>query len=129
MRHRRIRCGGHSVPQDAGDLLRGLWEAGKTTSVAEGELPRFPPVPADRALETFRIRRGYRLELAASEPDVVSPVALAFDEDGRAYVAEMIDYSERRDLTPHAGRIRRLEACEGGIVRPAQNEHRCRPFV
>ena len=88
-------------------------KAGNATSVAEGELPRFAPVPAGRALETFRIRPGFRLELAASEPDVVSPVALAFDEDGRAYVAEMIDYSERRDLTPHAGRIRRLEDLDG----------------
>jgi len=87
--------------------------AAKATSVAAGDLPRFPPVPADRALETFRIRRGFRLELAASEPDVASPVAMAFDEDGRAYVAEMIDYSERRDLTPHAGRIRRLEDLDG----------------
>lgn len=87
--------------------------AAKATSVAAGDLPRFPPVPADRALETFRIRRGFRLELVASEPDVASPVAMAFDEDGRAYVAEMIDYSERRDLTPHAGRIRRLEDLDG----------------
>src|SRR5262249_57900729 len=44
-------------------------------------------------------RRSFRLadpelviELIAAEPDVVSPVALAWDEDGRLYVAEMSDY-------------------------------------
>jgi len=37
--------------------------------------------------------RGFKMELAAAEPNVVSPVAMAFDEDGRLYVVEMIDYS------------------------------------
>ena len=85
----------------------------KATRVEAGELQRFPAVPADRALETFRVRKGFRLELAASEPLVASPVTMAFDEDGRAFVAEMIDYSERRDETPHAGRIRMLEDVDG----------------
>ena len=32
------------------------------------------------------------IELVAAEPEVTSPVAIAWDEDGRLYVAEMIDY-------------------------------------
>ena len=35
---------------------------------------------------------GLRLELVAAEPLVVSPVAMAFDERGRIFVAEMRGY-------------------------------------
>ncbi|MEX2175999.1 MAG: PVC-type heme-binding CxxCH protein [Pirellulaceae bacterium] len=33
-----------------------------------------------------------RIELAAAEPDVVDPVAIRFDEDGRMWVVELRDY-------------------------------------
>jgi putative membrane-bound dehydrogenase-like protein len=49
------------------------------------------------------------IELVAAEPDVASPVAIAWDEDGRLYVAEMIDYP----VAPASGRIRRLEDRDG----------------
>jgi putative membrane-bound dehydrogenase-like protein len=49
------------------------------------------------------------IELAAAEPEVTSPVAIAWDEDGRLFVAEMIDYP----VAPAAGRIRRLEDRDG----------------
>jgi len=102
-----------SAPKTRVTYSEAYGKTDKSTRVDAGELQRFPAVPADRALETFRIRQGFRLELAASEPLVASPVTMAFDEDGRAFVAEMIDYSERRDETPHAGRIRMLEDVDG----------------
>jgi putative membrane-bound dehydrogenase-like protein len=77
------------------------------------DLPRFPPVPAEKALETFQVRKGFHLELVAAEPNIASPVALSFDENGRMFVVEMVDYSERRDETPHLGRIRLLEDLDG----------------
>jgi putative membrane-bound dehydrogenase-like protein len=49
------------------------------------------------------------IELVAAEPEVTSPVAIAWDEDGRLYVAEMIDYP----VAPASGRIRRLEDRDG----------------
>jgi putative membrane-bound dehydrogenase-like protein len=49
--------------------------------------------------------RSLVIELAAAEPEVTSPVAIAWDEDGRLYVAEMLDYP----VGPAPGRIRRLE--------------------
>jgi putative membrane-bound dehydrogenase-like protein len=71
----------------------------------------FPPVEPRDAIATFQIREGFRVELAASEPNIASPVALSFDEDGRMYVVEMRDYSEHRDES--LGRIRRLEDTDG----------------
>ena len=50
------------------------------------------PIPAREALGMFRVPDGVRVELAASEPDVIDPVALAFDERGRMYVVENRGY-------------------------------------
>jgi putative membrane-bound dehydrogenase-like protein len=61
------------------------------------ELPRIEPVSPERALATFKVQPGYRLELVAAEPLVASPVAVCWDARGRLYVAEMRGYSEHRD--------------------------------
>ena len=49
------------------------------------------------------------IELVAAEPEVASPVAIAWDEDGRLYVAEMLDYPDAKT----SGRIRMLEDRDG----------------
>lgn len=74
------------------------------------ELVPIPPCEPDEALRRCQIIPGFRLELAAHEPNVFSPVAAAFDEDGRLYVAEMIDYPFRpkRGEKP-LGTVRLLE--------------------
>lgn len=67
---------------------------------------------------TFRTRPGWRVELVAAEPDVVDPVALAFDEHGRLYVAEMRGYPNAGVATgeSRSGRIKRLEDRDGDGV-------------
>ena len=42
---------------------------------------------------------GYHLETVLSEPDIKEPVAIAFDGDGRMYVAEMRSYMQDIDGT------------------------------
>ena len=81
--------------------------------VSEKDLPRVPPTEPDKALSTFQIKRGFHPELVAAEPLVVDPIAMAFDEDGRLFVVEMRDYPERRNQTPHLGRIRLLQDTDG----------------
>ncbi|MDB6122906.1 MAG: cytochrome c [Pedosphaera sp.] len=81
--------------------------------VTEKDLPRIPAVEPKDALKTFQVKPGFHMELVASEPLLASPVALSFDERGRLFVVEMVDYSERRDETPHLGRIRMLEDTNG----------------
>ncbi|MBI5772995.1 MAG: c-type cytochrome [Verrucomicrobia bacterium] len=80
---------------------------------AAKELPRFPAVEPKDALATFKIKKGFKLEFVAHEPQVADPIAVSFDERGRMFVCEMVDYSERRDETPHPGRIRMLEDKDG----------------
>ena len=60
--------------------------------------------------KTFRLADpALVVELVAAEPDVVSPVAMAWDADGRLYVAEMGGYP----VTQHKGRIRQLRDEDG----------------
>jgi hypothetical protein len=80
-------------------------------TVSPKDLPRVPPTEATNAFKTFKVKPGFRIELVAAEPLVVSPVAMAFDENGRLFVVEMRDYSERRP--ERLGRIRLLEDTKG----------------
>ena len=41
-----------------------------------------------RAIATFTVPDGMKVELAAAEPDLANPVAFCFDERGRIFVAE-----------------------------------------
>lgn len=68
---------------------------------------------ATNAVESFQLKKGFRIELVAAEPLVLSPVAMAFDENGRLFVAEMRDYPNRRNENPHLGRVRLLEDSDG----------------
>ncbi len=75
------------------------------------ELPRIPPRSAAEALASFVVKSPYEIELVASEPQVVDPVAIDFDERGRIYVVEMRGYSEDAEL--NIGTIRLLEDRDG----------------
>jgi putative membrane-bound dehydrogenase-like protein len=55
-------------------------------------IPRLPAKEPAEAAKTFRTTDGFRMDLLANEPLVTSPVAMAYDENGQAYVLEMRDY-------------------------------------
>jgi putative membrane-bound dehydrogenase-like protein len=75
------------------------------------ELPRIPPhEPAD-ALKTFQTLPGFQIQQTAAEPLLHSPVAIDFDENGRMFVCEMIDYSEQDK--EFLGAVRVLEDTDG----------------
>ncbi|HID21068.1 MAG TPA: hypothetical protein EYP14_01525, partial [Planctomycetaceae bacterium] len=69
-----------------------------------------PKEPID-SLKTFHIIPGFRIELVAAEPLVRDPVALAFDENGRLFVAELTTYSLLREK--RLGRVSMLEDTDG----------------
>ncbi|MEN9665755.1 MAG: hypothetical protein RLZZ326_2118 [Planctomycetota bacterium] len=70
------------------------------------ELPRIPQTAPADAPATMIVRPGFAVDLAVAEPLLASPVAIAWDEDGRLFVAEMRGYSE--DQGERLGRIRLL---------------------
>ncbi len=51
-----------------------------------------PPKTPSQSLKSFEIEPGYELSLFAAEPLVMDPVAMAFDQRGRMFVAEYGDY-------------------------------------
>ena len=92
--------------------LLGGWGLGAAEpEVTDQDLPRVPPTEPAQAGATFRVTPGFHVELVAAEPAVASPIALAFDENGRLFVVEMRDYPEDRDQ--RLGRIRLLEDTRG----------------
>lgn len=90
--------------------------------VTAADMPRIPHTEATDALKTFRLAKGFKLEVVAAEPLVSDPVAACFDEFGRMFVAEMHGYpfsQEPTRLNPSgggkedAGIIRLLEDTDG----------------
>jgi putative membrane-bound dehydrogenase-like protein len=79
--------------------------------------PSTPLTPRDEQM-TFKVSKGFTVDLVASEPDVIDPVHLAFDENGRLFVAEMIGYPNDGvgAGTIFSGRIRMLEDKDGDGV-------------
>ena len=73
---------------------------------------RIPPKEPAEAQKTFKTLGGFRLDLLAAEPLVTDPVAMEYDEDGRAYVVEMRDYpyTDRTNDKPFAERTTDLPA-------------------
>jgi putative membrane-bound dehydrogenase-like protein len=72
------------------------------------------PLTPAQALKEFRLAPGLRIDLVACEPQIESPVAMAFDEDGRLWVVEMRDYPNGPPKgQPPQGRIRILEDRDG----------------
>ncbi len=91
-----------------------------------GRLPSAPPSAARDAAKTFRVLDGFRMDLLAAEPLVASPVAMTYDENGRAYVCEMRDYpytdkahhkpNQENPTDQPIGRVRLLEDTDGDGV-------------
>lgn len=115
--HSGRRCWGFGVAF----LLSLLWLHGfsPVAAPADAEDPAPPASPLDpeAASKLFQVDSGLRIELVASEPDVVDPVEIAFDEGGRLWVVEMGDYPNGPpDSGAPRGRIKILEDRDGDGV-------------
>src|SRR5947209_7440265 len=81
---------------------------------AEPASPRAQPLSPEQARAAFKVPAGLHVELVACEPQIESPVAMAFDEDGRLLVVEMLDYPNGpAPGKPPEGRIKLLEDRDG----------------
>ena len=70
-----------------------------------------PLSPAD-SMKHMHLPEGFRIELFAAEPDVVKPIAMNFDERGRLWVIESVDYPNRLLDDPHENGEDRIKICE-----------------
>ena len=74
-----------------------------------------PPGPAlspSEAVAKMTVPPGFQVELVASEPDIVNPVAMTFDERGRVWITESLEYP-RQSAGPGRDRVKVLEDTDG----------------
>lgn len=81
---------------------------GKTENLA---VMQTPLSPAD-SMSHYHYPAGMRLELFASEPDVIKPIAMNFDDRGRLWVIESVDYPNDVVANPHVNGNDRIKICE-----------------
>lgn len=70
------------------------------------------PLAAEEALAQITVPEGFQAELIAAEPELVNPVALAFDDRGRMWVSESVEYP-RLSAGPGKDCIKILEDTNG----------------
>ncbi|MBM3757975.1 MAG: c-type cytochrome [Acidobacteria bacterium] len=76
------------------------------------------PMTPQESLKAMQLSEDFKVEIFATEPHVVDPVDMAFDESGRIYVAEMLDYPDDPPPgKPVRSRVRVLEDKNGdGVI-------------
>jgi putative membrane-bound dehydrogenase-like protein len=88
----------------------GLTPPTKVTAIA----PLEPPLSPQESLKIIHVRAGFEVELVASEPLTIDPVAIDWDAAGRLWVVEMADYPLGMDGKGQpGGRVRVLEDTDG----------------
>src|SRR3954470_15308851 len=117
-------------------LLLFLWsgpgslgaDAGNVTPWRQDQPPNEPYSPQE-AVGRMKVPAGFTVELVASEPDIVNPIAMAFDDRGRIWVTESIEYPRKaagigRDRvkvlqdTDHDGRADKVTVFADGLNIP-----------
>jgi putative membrane-bound dehydrogenase-like protein len=71
-----------------------------------------PALEPAEAIKKMTVPPGFTVELVAAEPDIVNPVAMTFDERGRIWITESIEYP-RSSAGPGNDRIKVLESTKG----------------
>ena len=80
------------------------------------------PTPAElpessrKVLQRFYVTEGFRVDLVASDPDVVQPIAFTFDAMGRLWVLEALSYPEKQPEGAGKDRLVILEDFDGDGV-------------
>lgn len=90
-----------------GDKVKAQWEAFRKTlpKMVYKEVANIPnyekrnpapqyqePLSPEESRKLIQVPVGFELELFASEPDIINPIAMDWDEKGRLWVIETVDY-------------------------------------
>ncbi len=110
-----VYYGGRLAPQDEDLIIAAVQqELPPQFLTAEMQLDFPPPKSPAEGLASIHVRPGLKVELVASEPLIVDPVAFDWGPDGRLWVVEMRDYPNGMDgKGKPGGRIKVLEDTHG----------------
>lgn len=92
-------------------LSASAWGQAEVIPYHQDRPPGPPRSPAE-AIAAMTVPEGFTVELVASEPDIVNPVAMTFDEKGRIWITESLEYP-RREAGPGRDRVKVLEDTDG----------------
>jgi uncharacterized protein len=68
-------------------------EAGIPNYEKRDPAPKYQdPLSPEQSKKLIQVPVGFSLELFASEPDIINPIAMEWDEKGRLWVIETVDY-------------------------------------
>jgi putative membrane-bound dehydrogenase-like protein len=73
------------------------------------------PLPPEESAKLIQVPIGFDLELFASEPNIINPIAMEWDEQGRLWVIETVDYPNTvlEDKSEGDDRIKICEDTDG----------------
>lgn len=125
--HKLIREG---VLWAVGDDAKKSWEEFSSqmpvlTYREEAEIPNYEkrdpkplyqnPLSPDESKKLIQVPVGFDLELFAAEPNIINPIAMEWDERGRLWVIETVDYPNtvREDKSAGDDRIKICEDTDG----------------
>ena len=112
------------------DKVKENWEAFSKDipQLAYKEVPNIPnyekrdpapkyqlPLSPEESAKLIQVPAGFELELFASEPDIINPIAMNWDEKGRLWVIETVDYPNtvRNDQGVGDDKVKILEDTDG----------------
>ncbi len=78
---------------------------------AQDKMPG-PALSPEEAIKKMVVPEGFTVELVASEPDIVNPIAMTIDARGRFWITESLEYP-RRSQGPGQDRVKMLEDTTG----------------
>ena len=109
-------------PDEEREEWRRITDISRNPDQLREYLKPIPALDPAESLKAIEAAEGFRVELAAHEPQVVEPLSATFDENGRMYVAEFYGYPRQpRPGEAGTGRIRMLEDRDGdGYYETAQ---------
>src|SRR5437660_12479351 len=72
-------------------LILSLTVSSHHSPAADDVVKTDPKTPANE-LKTFHVPPGFEVQLVASEPDIHKPLNMAFDDRGRLWVTDTLEY-------------------------------------
>jgi len=85
-------------------------ESDNTIPWRQDHLPNEPYSPQE-AVSKMTVPEGFTVELVASEPEIVNPIAMCFDDRGRIWITESVEYP-RKSAGVGRDRVKILEGTD-----------------
>jgi putative membrane-bound dehydrogenase-like protein len=95
-------------------LLIGIALLAQRPPHGQDKMPGPALSPAE-ALKKMTVPEGFTVELVAAEPDIINPIGMTFDEKGRVWITESLEYP-RREPGPGRDRVKCIEIGPDGTA-------------